>query len=355
MNLETARSLVDLIFQGQNKEITIEFQGGEPLLNWPIIRFIIDYAKLRNRAGQKILHFGLISNFSLLDDQKLDWLIERGVSFCTSLDGPPDLHDTNRVFLGGNGHEKTISGIKAIQSRRAAGIKVDIPNVISTVTKGSLNRANEIVDQVVSLGLERVQVGPLDPIGFARRSWARIGYEPKEFVDFYGQVLDAIIERNQQGIKLYEKMAMILLVRILRNEHWRFPFGDVIARIAYDWNGSVFSSEDGRLLAADNDAFFKLGHVQSTSLIDLLDQPLAQIGLLSSQAWSQPMCMQCVYSPYCSVQPVHNHATQGSVWGQMPTNRWCATIMGVFDAIFTRLNDPVKRKVLESWLDYADR
>ena len=45
MNKETAKKTVDFIFQTPSKGITIEFQGGEPLLNWDVVKFIIEYSK----------------------------------------------------------------------------------------------------------------------------------------------------------------------------------------------------------------------------------------------------------------------------------------------------------------------
>jgi uncharacterized protein len=345
MTPETARAAVDLVFESPNPELTLEFQGGEPLLNWPVVKFIVDYARAKNKTAGKRLHFGLISNFSLLDDIKIDWLAERGVSFCTSLDGPPDVHDANRVYLGGNGHASVIAGLKKIQA----------PNAICTVTRRSLGRAREIVDQVVGLGLERVQLGPLDPVGFAKRSWDKIGYTSEEFVQFYGEALDHLISLNKKGVKAYEKTALVLLIRILEGGHWRFPNADGVSRLAYDWDGAVYTSEDGRLLAAEGDAFFKIGRVGESHLGDLLDHPLVRASLYAALPVSQPMCFHCAYAPFCTVQPVYNYETQGGPFGMMPTNGWCGKIMGIFDVLFARLQDPAARPVLESWLEYKDR
>ncbi len=355
MSVETARKTVDLIFETANPEVTIEFQGGEPLLNWPVVKFIVEYARLKNKTAGKTLHFGLISNFSLLDEARVDWLIACGVSFCTSLDGPADIHDRNRTFLGGNGHASVVAGLKMILAKRAAGAGVDAPNAICTVTRGSLGRAREIIDQAVGLGLERVQLGPLDPVGFARRSWDTIGYTSEEFVTFYADALDYIIELNNKGVKVYEKMALVLLIRILEGGHWRFPNGDAVARLAYDWDGAVYTGEDGRLLAAEGDAFFKIGDVRTSSLPDLLDHPVVRASLSAATTWAQPQCFQCAYSPYCTLQPVYNYETQGSPWGQMPNNGWCRKIMGVFDVLFARLQQDQTRQVLESWLDHKNR
>lgn len=186
------------------------------------------------------------------------------------------------------------------------------------------------------------------------KSWDAIGYTSAEFVKFYGEALDHLISLNKQGVKAYEKMALVLLIRILEGGHWRFPNADGLARLAYDWDGAVYTGEDGRLLAAEGDAFFKIGTVESR-LGDLLEHPTVKASLYAAMSWSQPMCFQCAYAPYCTVQPVFNHETQGGLFGRMPDNGWCEKMMGIFDLLFARLQDPEARKVLESWLEYKDR
>lgn len=355
MTVETARNVVDLIFQSPNPTLMIEFQGGEPLLNWPVVKFIVHYAREKNKLHKRSLHFGLISNFSLLDDEKIEFLIRNGVSFCTSLDGPADLHDKNRIYLGGNGHASVVAGLKKIMARKADGAKTDTPNAICTVSRHSLGRAKDIVDQAVALGLERIQFGPLDPIGFAKKSWGTIGYESAEFVKFYAEALDYIIELNKKGVKAYEKMALIFMIRILEGGHWRFPDAGGTARLAYNFDGGVYTCEEGRLLANEGDEFFKIGDAASSTFQELLDHPTVQASLLASSPDAQPMCAQCAYNPYCSVLPVYNQQTQGSVFGRMPDNGWCEKMMGLFDVVFARLQKPESRKVLESWLEYKSR
>jgi His-Xaa-Ser system radical SAM maturase HxsB len=355
MPVDTARRAVDLAFQSPSPTLMLEFQGGEPLLNWPVVKFVVEYAAHKNKLHKRSLHFGLISNFSLLDDEKLDWLVARGVSFCTSLDGPADVHNGNRIYLGGNTHAEVTAGLRKIQARRKAGAKIDAPNAICTVTRQSFGRHKEIVDQLVELGLERVQFGPLDPIGFARKSWGAISYTSEEFVRFYAQALDYLIELNQKGVKAYEKMALIFVIRILQGGHWRFPNADGLARLAYNHDGAVYTCEDGRLLAAEGDGFFKIGDVRSSSYTELLEHPTVRASTIAALPQSQPQCFFCAYSPFCTVMPVHNYQTQGSLFGRMPDNGWCEKMMGLFDVIFERLQDPRSRTVLESWLEYKDR
>jgi radical SAM protein with 4Fe4S-binding SPASM domain len=246
-------------------------------------------------------------------------------------------------------------GLQNILARKAAGAKTDTPNAICTVTRHSLGRAPEIVDQLVALGLERIQFGPLDPIGFARKSWGTIGYTSAQFVEFYANALDYIIELNKKGVKCYEKMALILVIRILEGGHWRFPNADGVARLAYNHDGGVYTCEEGRLLANEGDEFFRIGDASTSAFADLLDHPTVRASRLASNMDAQPMCSQCAYNPFCSVLPAYNQGTQGSVFGRMPDSGWCEKMMGIFDVIFTKLQDPEARKVLESWLEYKSR
>lgn len=355
MTPETARRVVDFIFSTPNPELMIEFQGGEPLLNWPVVRFIAAYARKRAEWEGRKLHLGLISNFSLLDEEKIRFLAGQKASFCTSLDGPEELHNANRIYLGGNSHQQVVGWLRRLKSMREGGLAIDPPNAICTVTRLSLGRAKEIVDQAAELGLERIQLGPLDPIGFARKSWDAIGYEPEAYAEFYRKALGHILELNRGGVKAYEKTALILLLRILGGEHWRFPNGDALCRLAYGHDGSIYTSEEGRLAAHEGDEAFRIGAVGESSYAALLDHPTVRVSLLAQNPYAQPLCSQCAYSAFCTVVPVANQQSQGSLWGRMPENFWCRTIMGVFDALFERLASPEDRKILESWLEFRDR
>ena len=70
-----------------------------------MLRHVVEYARQKNVAAEKVLSFALVTNLSLMDDEKLDFLLDRRVQICTSLDGPADLHNKIRIFKGGNSHE----------------------------------------------------------------------------------------------------------------------------------------------------------------------------------------------------------------------------------------------------------
>src|SRR4030042_593298 len=113
---ETAKAIVDFIFQASSRVLVIEFQGGEPLLNFDTIKFIVDYAKKKGIEKRKDIRFSLVTNLTLMTEEKLNFLkMNRIMGISTSLDGPKDLHDTNRKFIDGSGtYDDVVYWIKRI-------------------------------------------------------------------------------------------------------------------------------------------------------------------------------------------------------------------------------------------------
>lgn len=80
--------------------INIGFYGGEPLINFPIIKKTVDYAK-EIFAGKDI-PFALTTNAVLLSDEILRYFNDNNVYMKVSLDGPKEIHDHHRKFPHGN-------------------------------------------------------------------------------------------------------------------------------------------------------------------------------------------------------------------------------------------------------------
>ena len=360
MDLETAKKTVDFIFQTPNPTICIEFQGGEPLLNWPVVKFITKYARAKAKATKRKLIVALVCNFTLMSEDKLDFLFENSVSICTSLDGPAELHNKNRPFFGGGeAQPKVVHWLQKIQERCNADSekKYYLPGALMTTTRFSLSYGKEIVDLYVKLGIEQIFLRPLSPIGYAKRVWPEIGYEPAEFVKFYEKTLDYILELNRTGqSRIMERMSLVLLTKILKGEDpgfmdLRSPAGAVLGCLAYNYNGDIFVSDEGRMVDHQGDPLFKLGTVFKTDWQTVIDHPTTKACAQASTLDNQPLCSQCAYKPYCGVEPVHHYETQRSVYGQLTNSGWCAGHMGVFDVIFRKLRDPQARAIFDSWME----
>jgi uncharacterized protein len=105
MDVETAQSSVDyLLAQSEGRRsVHITFFGGETLMNFPLLRHVVDYS--RDQAGRKGVNidFSLTTNATLLTPAIIDFLAENHVGVTVSIDGPKEMNDKFRVFSNGRG------------------------------------------------------------------------------------------------------------------------------------------------------------------------------------------------------------------------------------------------------------
>lgn len=85
MSQETAKHAIDRVFESPNQHITIEFQGGEPLLVFDLIKFIVDYAHEKNLVHGKSLVFVIATSLQCITDEMLDFIKLNGIQVSTSL------------------------------------------------------------------------------------------------------------------------------------------------------------------------------------------------------------------------------------------------------------------------------
>jgi sulfatase maturation enzyme AslB (radical SAM superfamily) len=96
MTIPMADKAIDFTFRSPARVIKIEFQGGEPLLNFEMIKYVVLKAEERNKAERRHLAFVVATNLSLLNEEILSFCKGHEILISTSLDGPEDLHNANR-------------------------------------------------------------------------------------------------------------------------------------------------------------------------------------------------------------------------------------------------------------------
>ena len=113
MTEDIAEKAVDIALQSPELHLSFEFQGGEPLLNYPVIAHIILYAE--EHRGNHEIEFNLVSNLTMLTDEMLDFFEEHHCTLSTSLDGAKLIHDRNRPYRNGRGtFDDVVKGIKRV-------------------------------------------------------------------------------------------------------------------------------------------------------------------------------------------------------------------------------------------------
>ncbi len=348
MSIETARGIVDRAIRTPSPNVNFEFQGGEPTINMDVIRFVVDYARERNKHEGKNLGFSLITNMTTMDEDIAQWLIDKEVQVCTSLDGPVDLHDRNRAWRkASSAHERVAHWIGWFKDRYAAlgrDTRIWHVDALLTVTKETLRRGPEVVDEYVRQGVGSIHLRPLNPYGFAGDAWRRIGYTTDEFLAFFAETLDYILELNKKGTQMVEGTAGTVLTKMLTADDpgyvdLRSPCGAGVGQMAYDYDGAIYPCDEARMVAAQGDRTFAIGETRSGSLAQDIRHPTVKAMAVASLTEALPLCSTCWNRPFCGVCPIHEYQTGSDLFGQRPGSGWCQRWMGISEILIERMVD----------------
>jgi uncharacterized protein len=351
MTEETAAKALAIALQTPTKAIKIEFQGGEPLLNFALIKRIIETAEVEGKKKGKVIEFVIATNLALLTDEILAFCDEHKVLISTSLDGPEDLHNKNRPRPGGNSYALAVQGIRKVQ--RVLG--KDRVGALMTTTEASLSRVEEIIDEYVKLDLDGIFLRPLSPYGFAVKTKQVSKYDTHRWLDFYKRGLRYILDLNHSGRDFREFYTALLLQRLLTDRpigyvDLRSPSGAGLGALVYNYDGRVFASDEGRMLAEMGDQAFELGHVTDSTYKSLLLSDTLVSSVSESLTQCAPECHKCIYESHCGADPVYHHATQNDIVGIKPISGFCAREKGVMSFLWDLLEtSPEDAKVLRRW------
>lgn len=345
----TAKAAVDIALQSPNEYLTFEFQGGEPLLNFETIKYIVEYSE--QNKNHKQIQYSLVTNTLLLNEEMIQFFKKYDVSISTSLDGCKEVHNSNRPKIDGDGTYDYVSrNIKWLQSN---DIQV---GAIETTTKISLKNAEKIIETYHNLGLNHLFIRPLTPLGYAKEHWAEIGYEPEEFLKFYKQCIFILLEHNRNGIRMSEGHARIFLKKILTgySENYmelRSPCGAGIGQMAYYYDGNIYTCDEGRMVAEMGDQMFCLGNVNYSTYDDLMENRVCKVTCQASVLESLPGCCDCVYHPYCGVCPVISYASDNSIYTRESNVYRCKIYKGILDILFEILLEELGAEdILKAWI-----
>lgn len=102
MSWETAKKGIDFILSHSkdSSSIDVSFYGGEPLLEYNLIKKVMKYAK--EAAEGKLVSFSMTTNGSLLNEEMVRFFLDYNMRITVSLDGPKEIHDKNRKFASNN-------------------------------------------------------------------------------------------------------------------------------------------------------------------------------------------------------------------------------------------------------------
>ncbi len=105
MSLEVGKRALDFLIEnsGERYNLEVDFFGGEPLMNWDVVKKLVAYARVREKECNKNFRFTLTTNGMLIDDDVIDFANREMSNVVLSLDGRKEINDLTRVDYAGIG------------------------------------------------------------------------------------------------------------------------------------------------------------------------------------------------------------------------------------------------------------
>jgi len=354
MSEQTALRSIDLTFRSPSQAIKIEFQGGESMLNFSLIKQIVYQAEIRNQDEGKQLQFVIATNLAMATPEILEFCAEHNIHISTSLDGPRELHNKNRPRPGNDSYERVVRGIRL--AREIVGR--DKVSALMTTTQASLSQVKEIIDEYLAQEFQELFLRSISPYGFAVKTKSFAAYNAQRWLDFYKEGLDYIIDLNRKGTPFREHYSALILKKMLTADDPGYvdlmsPAGIGIGAVVYNYDGAVYASDESRMLAEMGDHSFKIGDVNKNTYeeIFLSEQLLAP--LEQSFTLSAPMCSECAFEPYCGADPVYHHAQYGDYLGHKAESEFCNKNMSIFKHLVDKIeHDSFAKELFMRWANH---
>ncbi len=200
MSDETAKESVEfLLRQGEgNRAVHLTFFGGETLLNFPVVKSTVNYARQRAAAEGKQIDFSLTTNATLLRPEVIEFLAENRVGVTISIDGPKEAQDQFRVFKNGAGSYDVVAPkIKELLKRhrsRPIGARV-------TLTSKTLDIVGTFRHLRDEIGFWEVGFAPVTTSASQQHAIENAGYDRmlSAFEQLAWEYRDCAVEGRHHG------------------------------------------------------------------------------------------------------------------------------------------------------------
>ena len=195
MPFATGKRAVDFLVEnsGTRKNLDIDFFGGEPLLNWGVVKEIVRYARGIEAECGKNFRFTLTTNGLLIDDDVIGFTNREMHNVVLSLDGRPEINDAARKFPGGGGTYADVvpKFKKLVQSRGGKGYYIR-----GTFTRDNLDFVNDIL-HMAGLGFTELSMEPV--VSKADTPYALTSDNLTELCGQYERLAAEMIKRKKEG------------------------------------------------------------------------------------------------------------------------------------------------------------
>lgn len=195
MSEEVAKKAIDFVIENsQNRRnIEIDFFGGEPMLNFDVVKSTVEYAEKEGEKHGKTFRFTITTNGNIINEEQVEYINKHMSNIVLSCDGRKEVNDKNRKTSDGKGtYDIIIDKFKSIAESRNQNNYY----IRGTFTRDNLDFANDVT-HLASLGFKQISV---EPVALPENSPLSIKKEHlKEIFSEYERLAEEIIRREKDG------------------------------------------------------------------------------------------------------------------------------------------------------------
>ena len=195
MSFEVGKKALDFLVanSGNRVNLEVDFFGGEPTMNWQVVKDLVLYGRSLEKEHNKKFRFTLTTNGVLLNDEIMEFANKEMANIVLSIDGRKEVNDKMRPFRGGQGSYDTIvpKFLKVAESRNQMNYYVR-----GTFTHNNLDFSEDVL-HLADLGFKQISV---EPVVAKPEDWYAIKEEDiPTLKEEYDKLAKEMIRRRKEG------------------------------------------------------------------------------------------------------------------------------------------------------------
>lgn len=293
MTPETAYRAVDLAFAMEEaQELAFELSGGEPFLEFDLMKGVVERIHEWRRRDGRPVSINVQSNATLLDEERVRWILDNDINLGISFDGTPSSQNASRPLLGGKGSfDEVQEGIDLLQRH---GVPF---GALVVLNRHNIEDPRELADFLVENGVVGFKLNAVAYLGTARHAWQDIGVTQEEVTTFTRDLMHLVAYEGYPLVESNVRTMCEHLVskrRTTRCLRGRCGAGDSFQAVSAA--GDIYAC--GR---ATQSPGLKLGHVQDEA--ESLSAPARRSLVIAEIRNRRPEdldgCSTCSYRQLC--------------------------------------------------------
>ena len=195
MSFEVGKKALDFLVanSGNRVNLEVDFFGGEPLMNWDVVKQLVEYGRSLEKSNNKKFRFTLTTNGILLNDEILEFVNKEMGNIVLSIDGRKEINDKMRPFRGGQGSYDIIvpKFQKVAESRDQMNYYVR-----GTFTHNNLDFSKDVL-HLADLGFKQISVEPV--VAQPEEEYALREEDIPAICEEYDRLAKEMIKRHKEG------------------------------------------------------------------------------------------------------------------------------------------------------------